>query len=72
MVADEGAAYGVALLAAVGAGEFKNIEEACKATIKTAAQVRPDPKARRVYNKAFPVFQSLYTALQAEFPKLES
>jgi len=71
MVADEGAAYGVALLAAVGAGEFKNIEEACKATIKTAEQVKPDPKARKAYNRAFPVFQDLYSALREEFPKLE-
>ncbi len=70
MVADEGAAYGVALLAAVGAGEFKNIEEACKATIKTADQVKPDAKARKVYNRAFPVFQDLYAALREEFPKL--
>ena len=30
---EEGPAYGVALLAAVGAGEFKNIAEACAATI---------------------------------------
>ncbi len=70
MVADEGAAYGVALLAAVGAGEFKNIEEACKATIKTADQVKPNAKARKVYNKAFPVFQGLYKSLKDEFPKL--
>ncbi|HBO44734.1 MAG TPA: xylulokinase, partial [Planctomycetaceae bacterium] len=31
---DEGAAFGVALLAAVGAGEFKSVEEACRATIR--------------------------------------
>ena len=35
MAADEGPAYGVALLAAVGAGEFKDIAEACDATVKT-------------------------------------
>jgi len=72
MVADEGAAYGVALLAAVGAGDFKNIEEACKATIKTADQTKPDAKARRVYDRTFPVFQRLYTALREEFPKLKT
>ena len=71
MVADEGAAYGVALLAAVGAGEFKNIEEACNATIKTADQLKPNAKARKVYDRAFPVFQSLYAALREEFPQLE-
>jgi xylulokinase len=70
MVADEGAAYGAALLATVGAGLFKNIEEACQATIKTADQTKPNAKARNAYNKAFPVFQSLYGALRDEFPKL--
>ena len=41
----EGPAYGVALLAAVGAGAFKNIQEACSATIsiesETARKSRP-------------------------------
>ena len=32
--AEEGAAYGVALLAAVGAGAFKDVVEACDATIR--------------------------------------
>ncbi|NOY42942.1 MAG: xylulokinase [Planctomycetes bacterium] len=70
MVADEGAAYGVALLAAVGAGNFKNIEEACKATVKTAELAKPSAKARKVYDRNFPVFQGLYEALREEFPKL--
>ena len=71
MVADEGAAYGVALLASVGAGNYKNIEEACQATIKTAGLTKPNAKASKVYDRAFPVFQGLYTALRDEFPKLE-
>ncbi len=71
MVADEGAAYGVALLAAVGAGNFKNITEACKATVKTAKLAKPDAKTRKIYNQAFPVFQGLYKTLKKEFPKLE-
>jgi len=72
MAADEGAAYGVALLAAVGAGNFKNITEACKATVETAKLAKPNAKARKVYNQGFPVFQGLYAALKGEFPKLES
>ncbi|MEQ8838629.1 MAG: xylulokinase, partial [Lacipirellulaceae bacterium] len=47
MTADEGPAYGVALLAAVGAGEYKSIEEACKATIETAEKTKPSTKARK-------------------------
>ncbi len=70
MTADEGAAYGVALLATVGAGHYKDISEACEATVRTAESVKPDPKAKKSYDKTFPVFQGLYTALKPEFPKL--
>jgi xylulokinase len=70
MAADEGPAYGVALLAAVGAGEFKNIAEACEATIKTKAQVKPASAARRQYDKAFPLYQQLYRSLRDDFRAL--
>ena len=72
MVADEGPAYGVALLGAVGAGWFKNVSEACNATIKTASTTKPIAKNRRCYDAAFPVYQDLYKALKNEFPKLSS
>ena len=67
MVADEGAAYGVALLAAVGAGHFKDIAEACAATIKTADTLKPNPKLRKAYDEFFPKYQRLYPALKNEF-----
>ena len=38
---EEGAAYGVALLAAVGAGEYKDIAEACAATIRVVSETAP-------------------------------
>jgi xylulokinase len=67
MAADEGPAYGVALLAAVGAGEFNDIAEACDATLKTKAQTKPNSAARRYYQKGFPVYQQLYRSLQKDF-----
>lgn len=70
MVAEEGPAYGVALLAAVGAGWFKNISEACNATVKTAGVTKPILKNRKAYDAAFPIYQGLYAALKDEFPKL--
>jgi xylulokinase len=70
MAADEGPAYGVALLAAVGAGHYKNITEACAATVKTAESNTPDAKSRKTYDRTFPVFQGLYQSLRDEFPKL--
>ena len=70
MVADEGAAYGVALLAAVGAGHYKNISEACAATVRTTDAVKTDAKAKKAYDRAFAEFQRLYPALRDEFPRL--
>jgi xylulokinase len=71
MAADEGPAYGVALLAAVGAGYYKNISEACAATVRTTEGSKPEAKTRKTYDRAFPVFQALYRALKDEFPKLD-
>jgi xylulokinase len=70
MAADEGPGYGVALLAAVGAGEFKDVAEACEATVKTSGQTKPSVAARKVYDKGFPVFQQLYRSLRADFKKI--
>jgi len=70
MAADEGPGYGVALLAAVGAGEFKNVAEACEATVKTVGQTKPVAAARKVYDKGFPVYQQLYWSLREDFMRV--
>jgi len=64
---EEGPAYGVALLAAVGAGEYKNIQEACTATIRVEKQTAAKRSARQSYDKAFPVYQQLYRSLKDDF-----
>jgi xylulokinase len=64
---EEGAAYGVALLAAVGAGAFSNVVEACSATIRVVEQTAPRRAATRYYNRAFPVYQQLYRSLKNDF-----
>jgi xylulokinase len=68
--AEQGAAYGVALLAAVGAGAYKNIQEACAATIRVVSKTPYNKKATRTYDQAFPVYQDLYPALKNQFPRL--
>jgi xylulokinase len=65
--AEQGPAYGVALLAAVGAGAYKNIEEACAATIKVVSETPLDKKAAKVYDRGFPVYQQLYRSLKQDF-----
>jgi xylulokinase len=67
MAADEGPAYGVALLAAVGAGQYKDVVEACDATVKTKGQLKSAATAKRYYDKAFPVYQRLYPSLRDDF-----
>jgi xylulokinase len=68
--AEQGPAFGVALLAAVGDGAFRSIEEACKATIHVVEKVPPKKVAAKIYDRAFPVYQELYQALKTSFPKL--
>jgi xylulokinase len=67
MAADEGPGYGVALLAAVGAGEFKDIVEACDATVKTTRQTKTRAKIKPHYDAGFPVYQRLYASLRDDF-----
>ena len=50
--ADEGPAYGVALLAAVGAGAFKNIDEACAATIRVVSKTTAEQEGGQGYDAA--------------------
>ncbi len=62
----EGAAYGAALLAAVGAGFYGSVDEACQATIEITGRTEPGPAAA-AYADVYPLYQALYPALQNEF-----
>jgi len=68
--AEQGPAYGVALLAAVGGGEFRSIEQACRATIKVVKKTPTLAKPKRAYDKHFPVFQDLYRSLAPDFKNI--
>jgi xylulokinase len=64
---EEGPAYGVALLAAVGTGAYKSIVEACQATIKVENSTGPNTRSRRVYDASYPLYQKLYRSLKDDF-----
>ncbi len=68
--AEQGPAYGVALLAAVGAGAFRNIEEACAATIRVVKETPVQRKAVAYYDRGFPLYQDLYRSLKGDFKKI--
>ena len=65
-----GPAYGVALLAAVGSGAYKSIEEACKATIRIVDQTPLESAARKHYDRGFPIYQRLYRSLRDDFKSI--
>ncbi|MCA1900544.1 MAG: xylulokinase [Chloroflexi bacterium] len=67
--AEEGAAYGAALLAATGAGAFSSVESACDAVIQITGSVQPG-KNQAVYEKLYPVYRALYPALSPQFNQL--
>ena len=67
---EEGPAFGVALLAAVGAGVFKNVGEACAATIRVVRQTGVQRPVKRYYDRAFPVYQQLYRSLKHDFKSI--
>ncbi|MCX5662744.1 MAG: xylulokinase [Planctomycetota bacterium] len=68
--AQEGPAYGVAILAGVGTGVWKNVPEACKAAIRETEKLAPNKKAAKMYAKAHAEYQSLYGALKDEFDNI--
>ena len=70
--AEEGPAYGAALLAAVGAGAFANVEEACAATISVVKETPPEKQAKKYHDAAFPIYQDLYRALKDDFKRISS
>jgi len=69
---EQGPAFGVALLAAVGDGAFKNIQQACAATIRESSQTPTDRTVRKIYDRGFPVYQQLYRSLKSDFKTINS
>ncbi|MCA9066940.1 MAG: xylulokinase, partial [Planctomycetaceae bacterium] len=65
--AEEGPAYGVALLAATGTGAYSSIEEACGATIRVVSQTAVDSAQRAAYNTLYPMYGQLYRSLKSDF-----
>lgn len=66
----EGAAYGAALLAGVGAGAWPDVPTACQTCVKITGRTLPETAALEVYRAGYDLYRSLYPALQPIFPKL--
>ena len=62
--AEEGAAYGAAILAGVGAEHWKSVDEACDAVVRTAHRIEPNQSSSAVLDRAYLSYRRIYPALQ--------
>jgi xylulokinase len=61
----EGSAYGAALLAMVGTGEYSSVRELCNAVIREVRVVKPREEERQLYAEGHRIYQRLYPAIRA-------
>jgi xylulokinase len=62
LAAEEGGAFGAALLAAVGVNAWPSVEAACAATVHVAEVI--EPKAAGAMDAAYARFRRVYPALR--------
>jgi len=67
----EGAAFGAALLAGVGAGLFDSVEQACHATVTITGSTTPGQNSAD-YGSYYERYRALYPALAGEFAALSA
>jgi xylulokinase len=70
MQSDEGAALGAALLAAVGAGVYGSVQEACAAVVRRGGTLAPDPAKQEAYAPYFELYKKLYRTMKDDFKTL--
>jgi xylulokinase len=65
VVAEEGAAYGAAILAGVGAKAWPSVDATCNAVVRVAGSTRPDLQDSQVMEKAYARYRRLYPAMKS-------
>jgi xylulokinase len=65
--AEEGAAYGAALLAGVGARMWPSVDEACAKVVRVGMRVQPGASAMSVLNRSYGEYRRVYAATRNIF-----
>jgi xylulokinase len=63
--AEEGAAYGAAILAGVGAKAWPSVDAACNAVVRVAGSVSPNSEDSRIMEKAYVVYRRIYPTMKS-------
>jgi xylulokinase len=65
LTAEEGGAFGCALMAGVGANHWKSLDEACGQAIEVAESITADPADVAAYKKGYASWRRVYPALRS-------
>jgi xylulokinase len=66
--AEEGAAYGAAILAGVGAGIWPSVDAACESVVRAKERVAVQPQIAATMNQTYEAFRRAYPATKSVFP----
>jgi xylulokinase len=69
-VADEGPAYGAALLAGVASGTYADVEEGTSVVELREGITEPEPERSKSYEDYYDVYRSLYPATRSAMSRL--
>jgi xylulokinase len=65
--AEEGAAYGAAILAGVGAKTWSSVDEACQSVVRVDESISPDREDSLALEKAYDMYRRIYPAMKSIF-----
>jgi xylulokinase len=70
--AEEGAAYGAAILAGVGSGCWKSVDEASDAAVRVAKCVSADKETSAIMQRGYQTYRRIYPALHSIFAEKQT
>jgi len=63
--AEEGAAYGAAILAGVGARVWTSVDAACEAVVRVSGTVVPNPRDSAAMERSYAAYRRMYPAMKS-------
>jgi xylulokinase len=67
VAAEEGAAYGAAILAGVGAKIWPTVDAACQSVVKVVESIPPKPENKTVMMEQYAAYRRIYPAMKSIF-----
>ncbi|MGZ3584137.1 MAG: xylulokinase [Ktedonobacterales bacterium] len=64
LAADEGPAFGAALIAGTAVGLYPSLAQACAETVRLGDEIQPDPRNTEAYRAQYTLYRAAYPALR--------